>query len=574
MSAVNSYGIPYESESYRIWTRRSAGLILGLSIIGLLVRRALAAQSGLWRDEGLFMFVVRSATWTGMLDFLKFDESHPPLFYVVMKAWISIAGTTDGAAVALPIMLGVALIPAIYAVGASLFGPRTGMIAAVLATLSPALAEHSALARPYSFLPLMTLLSCYALIRGLDGGGWRIWLLHIVATLAVVYSHNWGLLILGGEWIAAVLVLVLRSRDGKPVYVRTWLVSQLCVVAAYAPWIPWLIHQSRNAGHAPLHLESHEWVSFLAVATFRIIQATLAGYFSADEGLGTASLLSALLAMALLFSATASMRPNVSTADTARRRGTGRPRDAIAMLLTVPLAACVAAIVFSPRSNLIFVRCIVALAPLVAIVLALWLGKSRTGTARMLATAAITLLAGSYGATVYELTQVSRSNARELAGVVARQTQSSDLLIIAPEWLASSFNLYYSPRIEQINFPVFRREGAVSHSGIRNRTADPVAFARIRADILRARAARRRVWLITDRDAVMNFSAGEIDSAARSRSYGFIGIVRANQIRAALGDTYGAADTSVAAATPFPRFENLRAYLYKPDASGTFQAIQ
>lgn len=41
-----------------------------------------------------------------------------------------------------------------------------------------------------------------------------------------------------------------------------------------------------------------------------------------------------------------------------------------------------------------------------------------------------------------------------------RWTEPSDLLIIAPEFLAASFNRYHFPAIEQINFPHFAREGA------------------------------------------------------------------------------------------------------------------
>jgi hypothetical protein len=51
---------------------RQTGILLGLALLlALGLRLLLAARSGLWRDEALFLFVVRSPTIGAMLEFLR-----------------------------------------------------------------------------------------------------------------------------------------------------------------------------------------------------------------------------------------------------------------------------------------------------------------------------------------------------------------------------------------------------------------------------------------------------------------------------------------------------------------------
>ena len=87
------------SDSRTSAVHRADWLLVGLLVCaGLAVRVFRANGSGLWRDEGLFVFVVDHPTWGGMLDFLRFHESHPPLFYVLMRIWRSMFGTSLTAA--------------------------------------------------------------------------------------------------------------------------------------------------------------------------------------------------------------------------------------------------------------------------------------------------------------------------------------------------------------------------------------------------------------------------------------------------------------------------------------------
>jgi mannosyltransferase len=91
--------------------------IAGLSALALAVRLVIGLRGGLWRDEALFLSVIRLPSWEAMFSFLRLHESHPPLFYVLMRLWILVFGDTDARSVIPPVIFGVVLIPAIYYVG-------------------------------------------------------------------------------------------------------------------------------------------------------------------------------------------------------------------------------------------------------------------------------------------------------------------------------------------------------------------------------------------------------------------------------------------------------------------------
>jgi 4-amino-4-deoxy-L-arabinose transferase-like glycosyltransferase len=553
-------------------TTRDRVIVAGLTLAALVVRVLLAMRGGLWRDEALFLFVERSKSLAAMMDFVRMHESHPPLFYLLMRGWLRIAGDSDAAALVLPLVFGILTVPAIYAVGSSLLSKRVGLLAAALATFSPALAEHSALVRPYSLLPLLSLVSAYTLIKGIESGRRRVWVAYSLVTLAMLYTHNWAWLVLGGEWVAVAVVLLKPFARERRQVLQEWALSQVLIAVGYVSWLPTLIYQARHAGKAPslLNLRSEPIVS-IGVAASQLVQATILAYTPVDSGSVTETAKRWFIALPMiLLVADQFLR--------ARRVHRGEPevhenRDAengrhirttMTVLVVAPLAAWFAALALSSRSELMIPRCLVMLAPALLLVLAIWLERPRTGAMLALSRAAILAFFATYGLALYNLANAPKSNARELAPVVARRTQQSDLVIIAPEWLASSFNRYYKPDVEQIDFPAVGKEGAVDFAGVLSRMIDPAAAARAEARIIEARRSGRRVWLIIEGDRLYHVTATAIPEFLRSPNYGVAATGRTAQIRMLLDSLYGPPDTTAVAVTRVPQYENLRAFLYAP----------
>jgi len=546
--------------------------IAGLSAIALAVRLVIALRGGLWRDEALFLSVTRLPSWNATLDFLRFHESHPPLFYALMKMWILAFGDTDARSIIPSVIFGVVLVPVIYFVGKSLFSQRVGLLAAAFAALSPALTEYSAGVRPYSVMPLLALLSTYTLIRGLQRGGVRTWAAHALSTVALLYTHNWGWLVVVGEWMSVLLVFLWSGTRPSTTRFKEWLVMQGVIGIAYLPWASTLVYQMNHAGHAPsvMALRS-EPVASIGTSVHLLLKSTILAYSPLDT-IGGQSLLTLFFALPLMLmgidqylrtrsAARASGGPiDVSHTESSIREN----RMAIVCLLAVPITAWIAALILSSNSNLMLRSCLVTLAPMLLLTIAYWAERPRRGAMLLITRGAIVGFLLTYAVSLYALFQTSRSSAREVASAVALQTRPTDLVILTPEWLASSFNRYYSPAVAQIDYPHLGREDGIAFTGMLERFTDEAAASRARARIRQTREESRRVWLITDRDNHFAVSPAEMRNLLESSHYGLVAIGRTDQLRAQLDTLYGSPDSSINYASLPPRYESIHAFLYTP----------
>jgi mannosyltransferase len=535
-------------------------VVAALSALALVVRALIALHGGLWRDEALFLFIAREPSWGAMLDFLRQHESHPPLFYAVMRVWLSLVGDSDATALAVPVVLGAALVPALYSVGSRLLSWRVGLLAAALATVSPIAVEHAAMVRPYSLLPLLALVATYALVRAIDLGGWRRWAGYAAATLALVYTHNWAWLVLGAQWVALAACLWRGGARRPAAILREWCLAQAAITLGFLPWLPSFINQAAHAGHAPLDLGAvvqTPWDVFTLVIV--LARLFLAGTLM-PAGAGTGSGL--VIGWALIVGTLTLLLRRPGSARGGSRVRTG---SVLPVLVAVPTAALCTAAAVSVRSDLLQARCILTVAPLLLLLVAYGFERLRaSGQGRLAGVAAVVLLAAYAGLLPQQYT-APRSNVRELTSDLAAKTSTSDLILIAPEFIASSFNRYYSPATEQIDFPAMGRIGAMQFDRTAQRFGDPAALAEAERRLAATHAAGRRVWLIVDVGGSKVCTGGECDSiAAHSNRFLDVGYARASQLRAYLGALYGPPTSCDARSYASGRDEALEVCLFAP----------
>jgi mannosyltransferase len=113
----------------------------------------------IWLDESATMILVRRS-FAGMLSHLATSESAPPLYYVLAWAWTRLWGTGPLGFRSLSALAGTLTIPVMYAAGRRV-SARTGLWAAALTAVSPAMYYYSQEARAYA---LVILLSAVALV--------------------------------------------------------------------------------------------------------------------------------------------------------------------------------------------------------------------------------------------------------------------------------------------------------------------------------------------------------------------------------------------------------------------------
>ena len=221
-------------ESQAVDTRvpRSHWIILILILaLGAFLRFYGLAHQPIWLDEALTIHVAKMDP-AEMIDWLKIDV-HPPLFYFLLHGWMKLFGSGEAAVRALPALFGFLLLPALYWVGAALFGRRAGLLAALAAAVSVFHARFSQEVRMYTLLPLLGLLSLYFLYKAVLENKIRYWIGYGLLMTATLYTHNYGAFIAA----AGVVFFIIIALGQKLNWVKFLIVNGL-VGLAFLPWLP------------------------------------------------------------------------------------------------------------------------------------------------------------------------------------------------------------------------------------------------------------------------------------------------------------------------------------------------
>lgn len=206
-------------------------MILG---VGLILRLWTLDHKSPWLDE--------AASWqfaTSSLKDLMWSTStdvHPPLYFLLLKAWIGVWGDSLVALRALSVLGGMAVLLLTYRL-ATQFVPR-GVALAVLAwcAVSPLTVYYSQEARMYGLAMASALGACYGYVRWVDSEYRNRWALAGYAAAAVfaMYIHYFTVLLLAAIGLHAIALRIRRRRRWPW---RDWVWAHAAMVVVYLPWI-------------------------------------------------------------------------------------------------------------------------------------------------------------------------------------------------------------------------------------------------------------------------------------------------------------------------------------------------
>jgi mannosyltransferase len=220
--------------------RLSRGAVLGgVLAVAALLRLALLGHNSIWFDEA---YVVRVALspWHMIPAVLRAAEFHPPLYYLLMKAWIGITGF-DEAALRFPsACFGLLTVFLTYAVVRRVTSDAVGLLSAGLVAVSPFSVMAGQDARMYALLAALTLASTLLLTDGVERGGRLRWSAYGLVSLAMLYTHYLGFCVLlaHGVWVAW-----FERR-----HLRDWAVVAAAAVEPSLPWLSSLWAQLTRTG--------------------------------------------------------------------------------------------------------------------------------------------------------------------------------------------------------------------------------------------------------------------------------------------------------------------------------------
>ena len=233
-------------------------LVLALCLFSFAKGGSGLDTQSLWWDESLSHYRATNGSWGALLSnemrFLSGTElvritpdNHPPLYFVLLRGIVSVAGESEFALRYLSLASGVLLVAALYACGVRALGQTGGALAAAFGALSPLYLWAQQEARPYALGTLLATLSFYALLRTVQEcailgrnqpRSWRAWRrelcwpsLYLVLASAALLTHYQALLLLPAHGL---IILLARCRD-KRVLVGALLVVGL-IAAGVGVW--------------------------------------------------------------------------------------------------------------------------------------------------------------------------------------------------------------------------------------------------------------------------------------------------------------------------------------------------
>lgn len=177
-----------------------------------------------------------------LFEALKHIDQHPPLFYLAERSFFFFFGENEVTARVLPAAAGVLAVYAMYLLGKQLVNKRLGLVVAALAAVNHFLIWYSREARGYMFTFLFAALSLVYFFRLIDTARRKDLVGYILFSLAVMYSHYFGVLFVFSEYCAACAFILFQSdRSSRIKHVKHFALAAGFIVVGYAAWVPVLL---------------------------------------------------------------------------------------------------------------------------------------------------------------------------------------------------------------------------------------------------------------------------------------------------------------------------------------------
>lgn len=223
-------------------SRPVSAYALGVGAITAGLATFLLVQLHAWpthEDETLAFFVSRQSLGDVFSTVLG-ERGGAPLHFLLSHLVTLVAPGLTGLRL-ISVVFAVASMPFVAAVVARLADRRTALLATLITAVSWVTLLHAVYARMYSLFLFTSVLSFFLLLRALDNGSTRRWVLWVLAALAMIASQPYGALVLA---IEAAYVAARRFR--RPSSLRAPLLAFAAVVLLAAPlWRTYLLLASR-----------------------------------------------------------------------------------------------------------------------------------------------------------------------------------------------------------------------------------------------------------------------------------------------------------------------------------------
>ncbi len=228
-----------------------AWLVLAVVIaVAAAFRIAGLGDWSLWLDESWSRWMTE-VDWTALRTRASAYDTHPPVYYSVLKAWRGMGADGPFGMRLLSALAGIATVGFAWAAARQVYTSNTTKwpvpLVVAFAAVSLPLIVASRQARPYALFALafaVALAAALALLRRRDDRAWWLWGAFFVALEAVLWLHSLGVLFAGA--LSGGLVLGLMANGALRRDLMPLVLGHVLAGFAFLPGLASILAHRRN----------------------------------------------------------------------------------------------------------------------------------------------------------------------------------------------------------------------------------------------------------------------------------------------------------------------------------------
>ena len=196
------------------------GALLLILLLGMGLRLYELDADSLWLDE-LKAVITSRLDFVSMLNYQAEESVHPPLLYIITRFFLTLLGGDDFVVRLQATLLGSLSLLLTYKLGEILWTRKEGLVGAFLLAINAYHIRYSQEARHYALMVFLALLSLIFLLKALQSGQKRMWILFGLCAGLNIYTHYFAFLVLASEVLFAAWVMLEDWLSSKREPLRT-----------------------------------------------------------------------------------------------------------------------------------------------------------------------------------------------------------------------------------------------------------------------------------------------------------------------------------------------------------------
>src|SRR5471032_1995685 len=254
-----------------VWLLPILLLSAGVRIYGL-------TQSDIWCDEGSSLLMSQyspEGIW-----FHAAHDVHPPLYYLILHAWMNVWGNGIFSIRVLSVLPGVGTVVLAMWLMSLIATRRATVLAGVLLALLPIAVRYSQEVRMYSLLGFLLIGATLALVYWVRQPERKHYLvIYALLMAAGFYTHYFTALCVLAHWFYLLTVRSQTPEKSRLVLRASWWITNVAIVVMFLPWISNLVDLLEHMDELRVGGD----VGWIAAVTWNSLPSTLWQFLTLED---------------------------------------------------------------------------------------------------------------------------------------------------------------------------------------------------------------------------------------------------------------------------------------------------